>query len=61
MGKMDTTLFDRIIIKICLCKVYVDDITFGSTNQELCEEFSEMIQRYLFDLLLFIEKLAFVG
>ncbi|XP_043692925.1 uncharacterized protein LOC122643365, partial [Telopea speciosissima] len=42
MGKVDTTLFvkhrgkDSIIVQI-----YVDDIIFGSTNENLCVEFSK--------------------
>jgi hypothetical protein len=26
-----------------VCKIFVDGIIFGSTNQELCEEFGEMM------------------
>jgi hypothetical protein len=41
-GKLDTTLFlmfdgkDMLIVQI-----YVDDIIFGSTNENLCKEFSK--------------------
>ena len=42
MGKVDTTLFikkkgDDIIV----VQIYVDDISFGATNESLCEEFSK--------------------
>uniref|UniRef100_A0A2N9J511 CCHC-type domain-containing protein n=1 Tax=Fagus sylvatica TaxID=28930 RepID=A0A2N9J511_FAGSY len=44
-GKLDTTLFlmfdgkDMLIVQI-----YVDDIIFGSTNENLCKEFSKTMQ-----------------
>ncbi|XP_022682218.1 uncharacterized protein LOC101773699 [Setaria italica] len=44
MGKVDTTLFTKRIGKdLFVCQIYVDDIIFGSTNQELCEEFGNMM------------------
>ena len=40
MGKVDTTLFIKKIGKdLFVLQIYVDDIIFGSTNQEFCEEF----------------------
>ena len=42
---MDTTLFIRKKnCDILLVQIYVDDILFGSTNKELCEEFSKMMR-----------------
>jgi hypothetical protein len=44
-GKLDTTLFlmfdgkDMLIVQI-----YVDDIIFGSTNENLCKDFSKTMQ-----------------
>jgi len=39
MGKLDTTLFTKKICKdLFALQIYVDDIIFGSTNQELCVE-----------------------
>ena len=44
-GKVDTTLFiirekpDFLIVQI-----YVDNIIFGATNQNLCKNFSELMQ-----------------
>ena len=44
-GKLDTTLFlmfdgkDMLIVQI-----YVDDIIFGSINENLCKEFSKTMQ-----------------
>jgi len=38
MGKVDTTLFIKFVLQI-----YVDDIIFGSTNKEFCEEFGNMM------------------
>jgi hypothetical protein len=44
MGKVDTTLFTKKINKdLFVLQIYVDDIIFGSTNQEFCEEFGKMI------------------
>jgi hypothetical protein len=45
-GKIDTTLFtkpkndDLLIVQI-----YVDDIIFGSTNENMCSEFSKIMQK----------------
>jgi hypothetical protein len=44
MGKVDTTLLIRKIGKdLFVLQIYVDDIIFGSTNQEFCEEFGKMM------------------
>ena len=44
MGKVDTTLFTNKIGKdLFVLQIYVDDIIFGSTNQEFCEEFGNMM------------------
>jgi hypothetical protein len=44
MGKVDTTLFTKRIGKdIFVLQIYVDDILFGSTNQDFCEEFRKMM------------------
>ncbi|XP_058749779.1 uncharacterized mitochondrial protein AtMg00810-like [Vicia villosa] len=44
-GKVDKTLFiKRIKNHTLLVQVYVDDIILGSTNKELCEEFSSIMQ-----------------
>jgi len=44
MGKVDTTLFTKKIGKdLFVLQIYVDDIVFGSTNQEFCEEFGNMM------------------
>jgi hypothetical protein len=42
MGKVDTTLFTKKIGQN-LFVLYVDDIIFGSTNQDYCEEFGKMM------------------
>jgi hypothetical protein len=46
--KADPTLFTKTIVKdLFICQIYVDDITFGSTNKSSCEEFSRtMIQKF---------------
>ena len=44
MDKVDTTLFTKKIGKyLFVLQIYVDDIIFGSTNQEFCEEFGNMM------------------
>ena len=44
MGKVDTTLFTNKIGKdLFVLQIYVDDIIFGSTNQDFCEEFGKMM------------------
>jgi hypothetical protein len=43
---VDTTLFTKKIRDdLFICQIYVDDIIFGSTNQEFCEEFGDMMHR----------------
>jgi hypothetical protein len=40
MGKVDTTLFTKKLGNdLFVLQIYVDDIIFGSTNQDFCEEF----------------------
>jgi hypothetical protein len=44
MGKVDTTLFTKKIGNdLFVLQIYVDDIIFGSTNQDICEEFGKMM------------------
>jgi hypothetical protein len=44
MGKVNTTLFIKKIGKdLFVLQIYVDDIIFGSTNQDFCEEFEKMM------------------
>jgi len=44
-GKTDKTLFiKKTFNDIILVQVYVDDIIFGSTNQNLCEQFVAVMQ-----------------
>ena len=44
-GKVDTTLFCKTYKNdILIVQIYVDDIIFGSANQSLSKEFSEMMQ-----------------
>jgi hypothetical protein len=46
IGKVDTTLFTKKIDDdLFICQIYVDDIIFGSTNQNFCEEFGDMMSR----------------
>jgi hypothetical protein len=44
MGKVDTTLFTKKVgIDLFVLQIYVDDIIFGSTNQDFYEEFGKMM------------------
>jgi hypothetical protein len=44
IGKVDTTLFTKRIGKdLFVCRIFVDDIIFGSTNESFCEEFGKMM------------------
>ena len=46
IGRVDTTLFTRIINEeLFVCQIYVDDIIFGSNNPTLCKEFRDMMAR----------------
>jgi hypothetical protein len=43
-GKADPTLFTKTCDgDLFVCRIYVDDIIFGSTNQKSCEEFSRVM------------------
>ncbi|KAK6163850.1 hypothetical protein DH2020_000714 [Rehmannia glutinosa] len=44
-GKVDRTLFKiQDVESILLVQIYVDNIIFGSTNKELCDKFSNLMQ-----------------
>ena len=44
MGTVDTTLFTKKIDKdLFVLQIFVDNIIFGSTNQDYCEEFGKMM------------------
>jgi hypothetical protein len=44
MGKVDTTLFTKKLgSDLFVLQIYVDDIIFGSTNQDFCGEFVKMM------------------
>ena len=43
IGQVDTTLFRRTLEEdIIVVQIYVDDIIFGSANESLCKEFSNL-------------------
>ena len=43
-GKVDTTLFLKTKGEhLLIVQVYVDDIIFGATHENLCDEFSKMM------------------
>nr|KYP49390.1 Retrovirus-related Pol polyprotein from transposon TNT 1-94 [Cajanus cajan] len=44
-GKIDSTLFRKVIKDdFIIVQIYVDDIIFGATNENLCQEFSKLMQ-----------------
>ena len=61
IGKVDTTLFTKAIGKdLFICQIYVDDIIFGLTNTNFCEEFGEMMSRE-FEMSIIGELSFFLG
>ena len=61
VGKVDTILFTKKIgDDLFICQIYVDDIIFGSTNQEFCEEFGDMMSRE-FEMSMIGELSFFLG
>ena len=60
-GNVDTTLFIKRVNKgMIVVQIYVDDIIFGSSTQNLCEEFSELMQKE-FEMSLMGELTYFLG
>lgn len=46
IGDVDTALLTKSIGKdLFIYQIYVDDIIFGSTNQDFCEEFGEIMSK----------------
>jgi len=44
-GKIDNTLFIKIKNKdMLIVQIYVDDIIFGATNENICKEFAKSMQ-----------------
>jgi len=45
-GKIDTTLFTKTKNNdLLIVQIYVDDIIFGSSNENMCSEFSKIMQK----------------
>jgi hypothetical protein len=58
---VDTTLFTKKIEdELFIFQIYVDNIIFGSTNQDFCEEFGDMISRE-FEISMIGELSFFLG
>jgi hypothetical protein len=61
MGKVDTTLFTKKMgIDLFVLQIYVDDIIFGSTNQDFFEEFGKMMANE-FEMFMIGELSYFLG
>jgi hypothetical protein len=59
--KVDTTLFTKKFNgEIFICQVYVDDIIFGSTNENYCKEFGELMSKE-FEMSMIGELTFFLG
>jgi hypothetical protein len=44
IGKVDSTLFThKVYNELFVCQIYVDDIIFGRTDENFCEEFSRVM------------------
>jgi hypothetical protein len=51
MGKVDSTLFTKKIDKVMfVLQICVDDIIFGTTNQDFCEAFGNIMANDFFDV-----------
>ncbi|WVZ95623.1 hypothetical protein U9M48_041358 [Paspalum notatum var. saurae] len=61
IGRVDTTQFTKKMDNdLFVCQVYVDDIIFGSTNEEYCTEFGNMIAKE-FEMSMIGELTIFLG
>jgi hypothetical protein len=61
VGKADPTLFTKTCDgDLFVCQIYVDDIIFGSTNQQSCEEFSRVMMQK-FEMSMMGELTYFLG
>jgi hypothetical protein len=61
IGKVDTTLFSKKLNgKIFICQVYVDDIIFGSTNEDYYKKFGELMSKE-FEMSMIGELTFFLG
>ena len=61
MEKVDTTLFTKKLENnLFVMQIYVDDIIFGSTNQDFCEEFGNMMASE-FEMFMIGELSYFLG
>ena len=59
--KVDTTLFTKKLDgEIFICQVYVDDIIFGSSNEDYCKEFGELMSKE-FEMSMIGELTFFLG
>ncbi|WVZ58409.1 hypothetical protein U9M48_008685 [Paspalum notatum var. saurae] len=61
IGQVDTTLFTKKMDDdLFVCQVYVDDIIFGSTNEEYCKKFGKMMAKE-FEMSMIGELTFFLG
>jgi hypothetical protein len=61
IGKVDTILFTKKLNgEFFICQVYVDEIIFGSTNEDYCKEFGELMSKE-FEMSMIGELTFFLG
>ena len=61
IGKVDTILFTKKLDEeIFISQVYVDDIIFGSSNEDYCKEFGELMSKE-FEMSMIGELTFFLG
>jgi hypothetical protein len=61
IGKVDTILFTKKLDgENFICQVYVDDIIFGSSNEDYCMEFGELMSKE-FKMSMIGELIFFLG
>ena len=60
-GTVDNTLFTKEVDKhLIIVQIYVDDIIFGSTNEQLCKDF-EKVMKEKFEMSAMGEMKFFLG
>ena len=61
IGTVDTTLFTKKLDgEIFICQVYIDDFIFGSSNEDYCKEFGELMSKE-FEMSMIGEHTFFLG
>ena len=60
LGRLTTLFTKKLDGEIFICQVYVDDIIFGSSNEDYCKEFGELMSKE-FEMSMIGELIFFLG